>query len=385
VSLLEDTPVRVAPTSTGTTPRGFLRRHRVALGLAVLLLGALVLLALTTGVGRSGTLDPESYEPSGARALATLLEQQGVDVQRTTDIATTLAGTDSDTTIFVPQPRLLTDTEVGELGASSARLVLVAPGPLELSKLGSGIELTDAFDQDDVEPGCTLDLAVRAGTARLEGYAYEAQGATSCYDGLLLDDSANHSTVVLGDPKALSNDRLAKQGNAALGLGLLGATRTVHWFVPAPDRAGADEVRARSLNDLLPDWVKVGALQLLVATAVLGLWRSRRLGRVVAEPLPIVVRAAETVEGRGRLYRAAGSRGTAAEALRSGARDRLGQRLGAGRHPEPEVLAELVAARTSRPATQVQDLLYGPPPVDDAALVRLATDLDDLIQEVAGS
>jgi hypothetical protein len=44
-----------------------------------------------------------------------------------------------------------------------------------------------------------------------------------------------------------------------------------------------------------------------------------------------------------------------------------------------------VAARTGRPATEVEALLYGPSPADDAALVRLADDLDALIREVAGS
>ena len=114
-------------------------------------------------------------------------------------------------------------------------------------------------------------------------------------------------------------------------------------------------------------------------------WRGRRLGRVVAEPLPVVVRAAETVEGRGRLYHAAGARGSAAEALRSGTRDRVSARLGAGRSPAPEVLVDLVASRTSRPATDVHALLYGPPPVDDAALVLLARTLDALALEVSGS
>ncbi|MCU1603360.1 MAG: hypothetical protein JWO22_4069, partial [Frankiales bacterium] len=73
------------------------------------------------------------------------------------------------------------------------------------------------------------------------------------------------------------------------------------------------------------------------------------------------------------------------EALRSGARDRLAARLGAGRHPVREALVDLVADRTGRPATDVDALLYGPPPVDDAALVLLARALDVLTQEVSGS
>ena len=122
----------------------------------------------------------------------------------------------------------------------------------------------------------------------------------------------------------------------------------------------------------------LGALQLALAVLVLALWRARRLGRVVPEPLPVVVRAAEAVEGRGRLYRAAGARDTAAEALRAGARARLAARLGLPRDAGREGLVLALAARTGRPPQELDALLYGPAPHDDAALVRLADALDGL-------
>jgi hypothetical protein len=81
--------------------------------------------------------------------------------------------------------------------------------------------------------------------------------------------------------------------------------------------------------------VKFGVVQLLVALGVLALWRGRRLGPVVEEPLPVVVRAAETVEGRSRLYRKAGARDVAAEALRRAAVRRLGTALGLPRRAAP--------------------------------------------------
>jgi hypothetical protein len=52
--------------------------------------------------------------------------------------------------------------------------------------------------------------------------------------------------------------------------------------------------------------------------------------------------------------------------------------------PLPAERAALVAAtgdRTGRPS-QVDDLLFGPAPVDDAALVALADRLDELEREV---
>jgi len=119
-------------------------------------------------------------------------------------------------------------------------------------------------------------------------------------------------------------------------------------------------------------------LQLFIALVVLALWRARRLGRPVVEPLPVVVRAAETVEGRGRLLHAARARGAAAASLRAAAIRRLSQVLRLGPDEDPDSITELVTERTRAPAGEVNALLYGGEPPDDAALVRLAQDLPRL-------
>jgi hypothetical protein len=111
-----------------------------------------------------------------------------------------------------------------------------------------------------------------------------------------------------------------------------------------------------------------------VALGVLALWRARRLGRVVTEPLPVVVRAAEAVEGRSRLYRAAGARGPAAEALRAATVDRLVRRVGAAPAGPGRARGPGRRAHRRRPGHGAR-LLYGGAPEDDAALVRLADDL----------
>ncbi|HEY5183477.1 MAG TPA: DUF4350 domain-containing protein, partial [Actinomycetes bacterium] len=108
----------------------------------------------------------------------------------------------------------------------------------------------------------------------------------------------------------------------------------------------------------------------------------RRLGRIVAEPLPVVVRAAETTEGRARLYRRAGARDRAAATLRAAAVQRLRPALGLPRTAEAVEVAAAVAARSGRPEADVAALLYGAAPRDDAALARLADDLDALERTV---
>ena len=103
----------------------------------------------------------------------------------------------------------------------------------------------------------------------------------------------------------------------------------------------------------------------------------------------MVVRASEAVEGRGRLYLAAGARGPAAQALRAATHDRLARRLGLGVAPEPAALVTTAAERSGIDASTVEGLLYGAAPGDDDALVRLCDDLQSLEstlnREVAGS
>ena len=116
--------------------------------------------------------------------------------------------------------------------------------------------------------------------------------------------------------------------------------------------------------------------------AVVVLWRGRRLGRLVAEPLPVVVRAVETTRGRARLYRRARARGRAARVLRAAAVRRLALRCGLPRTADPGEVAAVVAERTRRAAAEVLALLAGAEPADDPSLVRLARDIDALETEV---
>jgi hypothetical protein len=126
-------------------------------------------------------------------------------------------------------------------------------------------------------------------------------------------------------------------------------------------------------------------LQLLVAVLLLALWRARRVGPVVAEPLPVVVRATETVEGRARLLRAARARGAAADALRAATLARLRDRLGLAADVTRPEAVEPVARRSGWASAEVDRVLYGPQPADDPALIRLSNELDQLDRTVRRS
>jgi hypothetical protein len=128
--------------------------------------------------------------------------------------------------------------------------------------------------------------------------------------------------------------------------------------------------------------VRYVAWALAFAAFVVALWRGRRLGPVVAEPLPVIVHAAETTEGRARLYRRSRARDRAAAALRESAIGKLHKAHGIPRRAEPAAVVATVAARIGRDPAILSELLYGGPPIDDANLMFLSQQLDQLTQEV---
>ncbi|WP_331272742.1 DUF4350 domain-containing protein [Motilibacter deserti] len=370
------------------------RRFRAPAALAVLVLVAGLALALAAN-GRTGSLDPRAASPEGSKAVATLLGREGVDVRLVRTLDEAVASAAAGDTLLVAQPDLLVEEQARRMAEVPASLVLVEPGQGFLDVVApSVLEAGQSFDSAR-DPACPFPTAERAGRAELPGRVYSvrpdsATAATGCYpDASAAGDavalvrlepaSGARSTTVLGSSRPLTNAGLDEEGNAALALGLLGEHERLVWYLPSPDDVPPGARRA--LRDLLPDGVEFGAVQIALAVVLAALWRGRRLGPVVPEPLPVVVPAAETVEGRARLYRRAHAADRAADALRTAAAGRLASGLGLPRRAAPPDVVEAVARATGRSPAEVGALLYGPPPGDDAALVRLASDLDRLETE----
>ncbi|WP_256178268.1 DUF4350 domain-containing protein [Kitasatospora aureofaciens] len=389
-------PGTPAPSSLAPTGRGLWRRARWYLAaVAFVLLGAVVVAGLSQD-RRYPPLDPRSYDQDGAHAVVALLEQRGVNATLTTDATARPTGAD---TLVLPEPDLLSADELRAVAAARhTRLVLIAPGPAALSALVPGVRPAEERSTPayatvrSTEPQCSLPEATRAGSAHLGGLLYTSGSrGEGCYPRshaypLVSAPTGSGDVIVLGSGELLQNQELANDGDASLALGLLGSQPHLTWHLPDYGSPVAETTRTRTLSDLIPAGWHWATVQLAVAAALAALWRARRLGPVISENLPVVVRAAETTEGRARLYRRAKARGRAAQALRRAAAHRLAPALGVPLNagaPAPDALCAAVADRlAARTAGDVRALLYGPDPTDDAALLRLADDLDALERQV---
>ncbi len=380
-------------TETAVSPTGRTLWHRgrlPALLVVAALLAAILIAAVTSG-GRLGSLDPDSVSATGSKALAQILRGQGVEVVRAQGIAAATQAQEGDT-LVIPGPDYLTVTQAKELISTGADLVVVgATRPEIITTFAPGVSPRDGGPARVRDPSCSWSPALRAGNAETGGTSYRVApefglvSVSACYpidgDPTILEALVDGQRVVLiGAPDPLENDRLPVAGNAALALSILGVHPRVVWHVTSVDDFPVEA--QKSFWQLVPTWVKTLLIQLGLALVLMALWRARRLGGVVSEPLPVVVRAAEATEGRGRLYRRAGARGRAAERLRVTSRSRLAPLVGLDRAAAPAAVVQAVAGRAGRPEGAVHELLYGDPPSDDAGLVALADRLDSLEREV---
>ncbi|MBW0018467.1 MAG: DUF4350 domain-containing protein [Mycobacterium sp.] len=336
-------------------------------------------------------MDPEGTGPDSAHALVTLLRDAGVEVIVAHGVGDVEHAARADTQILVAQSQYLTDrTQLDRLAAAPGDLLLVDPAARTREALAPGLRLKGTSNLD-TQPNCTLREANRAGTVQFgPSDSYAATGGrvmTSCYDGVLIRFHDGGRTVtVVGDADFMTNGGLSQDGNAALAMNLAGDKPRLIWF--APSHVEGETSSATSISDLIPENVSWIVWQLWLVVLLLALWKGRRVGPLVAEELPVVVRASETVEGRGRLYRARRARDRAAEALRTATLQRLLPRLGLGSAASaPAVAAALAdrAQRTGLDAEFVRYHLFGPPPATDTDLLLLARALDDIERQVTHS
>ncbi|MEV0796554.1 DUF4350 domain-containing protein [Kribbella sp. NPDC050281] len=353
----------------------------------VIVLAAIVVLIATTA-RTSGPFSPDSTEPEGARALATLLGNHGVKVTGTDVLDDAVQAGSGKTLLIGPEGQLDRDDWQRIADAGWSHVILIRPGTRALEILAPGVEDNgQILSSDSREPDCDLPAAVKAGTVTVGGSTYSApDGAQACYgDGInntvIRVESNGRIVDVVGTTRTFTNEQLAEEGNAALALNLIGTDRELTWYLPQWESSGfADD--DEDSPPLVPPDIRYIGWALAFAVLVVALWRGRRLGPVVAERLPVIVHAAETTEGRARLYRRSRARDRAAAALRESALGKLHKAHGIPRRADPSAVVATVAARTGRDPAMLYELLYGLPPLSDAALMSLSHELDVLTQEV---
>lgn len=390
-----------APTSRGASPsapttpstptiRTVLRRARFWIGLAAALaIIALIASALLSTSSSGRPLDPDAAAPTGARALVKVLEAQGVEVEPLGNAEEVRDAVRDETTVFVADVEGVLSPERLQLAVGRAeRVVLVQPDSLVLEGIAPEIGQTGGLDGAK-GADCGLPAAERAERIDVEGTGYrllDGEEGELCFgysDGAALAQvqDGTQTVTVIGTGAVFSNEGVDELGAAALALGLLGETAHVVWYLP--DASDLETAALPTPDELLPRWVNPAILLAMLTGLLVLFWRGRRLGPLVVERLPAIVRASETMEGRARLYARDSARLHALDSLRIGTVRRLAARVGLPRTASVAEVVDAVAAVIERPRDEVAAALVDADPASDAELLRISDDLLLLEQFVA--
>lgn len=232
---------------------------------------------------------------------------------------------------------------------------------------------------------CPVDAAVNADTVQAPGALFYGDGQ-GCFTGFS-DDTGDAQMLIetdagvfFGAPAAFTNQNITVAGHAALALWLFGAEEDLIWYTPM-GLDTLDDQEWASPMDFLPDWVIPLAGWLLLCALVMMLVLGRRPGPVVGEPLPVQVPAAETAEGRGRMYQSANAVAASAQTLRSAHLIRLARLLRLGASPPQASIIDAAARQIGRDPAQLEGLLARRPR-SNSGLVAYAQALAQLEDEV---
>jgi hypothetical protein len=353
----------------------------------------LTIMARLSPHGDAIPLSTRNAAPDGARAAAEILSNRGVAVLPTDNFDATLSALDSayangdgTTLLLYDRNGFLDSSQLRQLQQAADRVVVVTPRLNTLNAFGSDIRPAGVVPAavPTLDPGCELDDPSVAGAVTAES-AFLYKASQVCYEpsegfGGLYASSDDGHLVVLGSTQVMSNDLLDEHGNAALVLRTLGSSDTLVWYLP-----GIADVTAsgepKTLNELAPPWVAFLGPWLVLVAVLAMFWRGRRLGPLVFEPLPVVVKAVETAEGRARLYHDAHAVDRAADNLRAGTLVRLAKTLQLGPEAGSAAIVNAAARHLGRTPEETARVLEGRPRTE-SELVRWAQQLDTLEKEV---
>jgi hypothetical protein len=322
-----------------------------------------------------------------------VLAAEGVEVRPVRSLDEAERAAARGATVFLYDEFGLLDRDAVSSLASAAEVLVVArPDFAALEVLAPGVRLAGAAGGPIDDAGCELPAAERAGELS-DGQrllTVDDEAAASGFAGCFADGAgyalvtgpapAGADVALVGSEAVFANETVDEAGNAALAIGLLGARDQLAWYLPGP--ADADPTGAPTLQELTPAWVSPVVVLLGFAVVAAGIWRGRRFGPLVVEDLPVHVPAAETGEGRARLYARSSARLHAIDQLRMGAVRRIAELLRLPRTAHVDAVAAGIADATGRPAASVRAVLVDEVPTGDRALVDLARELDDLERAV---
>lgn len=373
---------------------------RTAIAALVIVGAAVVMLLLVRASPSTENFDPRSGNALGTRGLVLLLEKYGANVQ----VSRSVPPPGSDRRVFVIHDQLseAERADLTEFVRSGGLAVVADPAseltagipsaPFDVSDAATPVDPdTATIARDDCDIGALTHLSgayVPAGvryTVPAGATACFGRGATAYAVAVPLGEG---TLVALGGNLPFANAYLRYADNAAMATALLapveGTRVTIVLGTGAAKTAADIGSGETTLFGLVRPGVWMALAQLAVAFVLLALARAIRPGRPVREPEQVPVAGSELVAATGNLMQRAGHAQKAGWLLRGRLYRALCRRL---RLPPTVPIADLdaAAARQLGLAPGSVAAVLDREARDDASLVRLAADLEQLRAAVFGA
>ncbi|NMO03441.1 DUF4350 domain-containing protein [Gordonia sp. TBRC 11910] len=402
-------PAQAAPPVPARAPKAPRPRRWILFAVlgavALIVVGGIAALAVSAASNKLGTtsdpLDPDNPGTSGTRALARVIDAHGVhvDVVRNQKQLFAAGRPDANTTVVVTGDSALNSYTAGKLRervGGAARLVLLNPRQSTLTELappastGYGYDIsissvradcsTPGIAPSDVISASSATYVVAPGSSATSCFTLRTSSTTGGSNVVVLPANGSRPQVVVASGLQFTNGSIDMFDNAGVAVRMLGGHDRLLWYIPSvkdvppSQTAGGPSDIPRAIGPLI-------ALAFVALLAAM-VWRGRRFGRLVVEPLPAVVKAIETTQARGRLYHRAGDVPRAGKQLRDHTIRRLTKSLGLPTRTDVTIVIDTAATASGAERAWLAHLLAGPLPGTEDQLLSYANDLSRIEEEV---
>ena len=355
-----------------------------------LLLGAalVVVVLIVGGSGDSGpAYDPRSVAPDGARGVVETLERLGAMV----DLDRSVPNPSATTALMLRDRLTVEDEDAVRTWVQAGGVLVVADVNSRLAAQAVGFTNAPVGGRPTILRGrCTIEVLAETTELTLNGRLLNTAGRTSCFgdanSAFVVAESVVQGTIVtIGSPDLFINAELDDDDAAVVAVNLLaptGGDAHVSFLGPSVVDFG-DE----AITDLVPPRVWNAVFQMLAAFLLYSLYRSRRLGGVVPEPVPVHIEGSELVLKAGLLSERAKDPGSAAQVLQTDLVHRIRVALSVPATATDADVATRVADRTGHTPAEVEHGLYGLVATDPELVqtAQLLHTLDAQLFDTAGA
>ncbi|WP_353064989.1 hypothetical protein [Arcanobacterium hippocoleae] len=222
---------------------------------------------------------------------------------------------------------------------------------------------------------------------------FTTHSSTGKLNAALITSPKYQNVQAFTAPVIFANTFLTLAGNSAFALNLLGQYPDVYWIENYHTPSDPSQDPAVLQSGALPAWINIFGIGVCACALWLVLYKSRRFGKLVPEPMPVVVPSGESDLGRAQLYARSRDWAHLARIFRNDFLTRHAKIYFSSQtetsvpsetqllHDQEQIL-DALAMRTNTPRSELAQLLFTQEINTKANLARLQAELEKLTKEL---